>query len=210
VSRCLTISGGSATAFCPRCESWKKHSKFSVNCCRRIADVSLHLEIGRPADAGQGVEQRTALDAEGAADRGLGRTAVESGDNRRQLFAVDSDRAPASAAAAPGRREARPYPLLDQRPLELGRAPRLSRNSRTLACVGNRLSSPKIQYFRDRAWSPPTGSSSSSACEHSLIATRLDVDRPNGERQSVAGGCGFTQIVRPTEPQADTSPGPSV
>jgi hypothetical protein len=32
----------------------------------------------------------------------------------------------------------------------------------------------------------------------------------NGERQSVTGGCVFTQAVRPTEPQAVTSPGPSV
>jgi hypothetical protein len=36
--------------------------------------------------------------------------------------------------------------------------------------------------------------------QHSLIAIRLVVDRPNGERQSVAGGCVFTQVVRPTEP----------
>src|SRR6202035_5127055 len=41
-------------------------------------------------------------------------------------------------------------------------------------------------------------SSSRLAGEHSLIAIRLDVDRPNGERQSVAGGRVFTQIVRPT------------
>src|SRR5271166_5347149 len=30
-----------------------------------------------------------------------------------------------------------------------------SRNARTLACVGNRLSSPKVRHCRDRAWSPP-------------------------------------------------------
>jgi hypothetical protein len=32
----------------------------------------------------------------------------------------------------------------------------------------------------------------------------------NGKREPVAGGCVFTRVVRPTEPQADTSPGPSV
>src|SRR6266852_4970492 len=30
-----------------------------------------------------------------------------------------------------------------------------SRNARTLACVGNRLSSPKVRHCHDRAWSPP-------------------------------------------------------
>src|SRR5208283_3901645 len=31
-----------------------------------------------------------------------------------------------------------------------------SRNARTLACVGNRLPSPKVvQHCHDRAWSPP-------------------------------------------------------
>src|SRR5258708_3216814 len=28
-------------------------------------------------------------------------------------------------------------------------------NARTLACVGNRLSSPKVRHCHDRAWSPP-------------------------------------------------------
>src|ERR1700738_1138873 len=32
-----------------------------------------------------------------------------------------------------------------------------SRNARTLACIGNRLSSPKIRNYRDGAWSPPHG-----------------------------------------------------
>src|ERR1700681_358053 len=30
-----------------------------------------------------------------------------------------------------------------------------SRKARTLACVGNRLSSPKVRHCHDRAWSPP-------------------------------------------------------
>src|SRR5260370_18178303 len=30
-----------------------------------------------------------------------------------------------------------------------------SRNAGTLACVGNRLSSPKVRHCHDRAWSPP-------------------------------------------------------
>src|ERR1700730_3828900 len=30
-----------------------------------------------------------------------------------------------------------------------------SRNARNLACVGNRLSSPKVRHCHDRAWSPP-------------------------------------------------------
>src|ERR1700730_10523367 len=51
---------------------------------------------------------------------------------------------------------------------------------------------------------PTTGSSSNSAGEHSLIAIRLGP--AHGKRQSLAGGCVFTQIVRPTEPPADTSP----
>src|ERR1700731_361587 len=29
------------------------------------------------------------------------------------------------------------------------------RNARNLACVGNRLSSPKVRHCDDRAWSPP-------------------------------------------------------
>src|SRR6266436_4854270 len=33
----------------------------------------------------------------------------------------------------------------------------ISRNARTLACVGNRLSSPKARHCDDRAWSPPRG-----------------------------------------------------
>src|SRR5260370_36647582 len=33
----------------------------------------------------------------------------------------------------------------------------ISRNARTLACVGNRLSSPKVWHSYDRAWSPPCG-----------------------------------------------------
>src|SRR5262245_52129536 len=32
---------------------------------------------------------------------------------------------------------------------------KFSRNARTLACVGNRLSSPKVWHSHDRAWSPP-------------------------------------------------------
>src|SRR5271157_2702445 len=31
----------------------------------------------------------------------------------------------------------------------------LSRNARTLAWIGNRLSSPKVRHCHDRAWSPP-------------------------------------------------------
>jgi hypothetical protein len=52
-------------------------------------------------------------------NRGLGRAAVERHHHCRQLFAVDRDRAPTSSAAAPGRCEACPNPLLDQGPLEL-------------------------------------------------------------------------------------------
>src|SRR3954466_2423917 len=95
----------------------------SLNCCRRIADVSLHLEAGRPANPGQGVDQRAALNAESAADRSLGRTTVERCHHRGKLFAIDRNRAPtspaAAPAAAPGRGEAGPDPLLGQRPLEL-------------------------------------------------------------------------------------------
>src|SRR6476469_3322205 len=32
---------------------------------------------------------------------------------------------------------------------------KFSRNALTLACVGNRLSSPKVRHCHDRAWSPP-------------------------------------------------------
>src|ERR1700690_3902767 len=32
---------------------------------------------------------------------------------------------------------------------------KFSRTARTLACVGSRLSSPKVRHCRDRAWSPP-------------------------------------------------------
>src|SRR6516225_3943936 len=30
-----------------------------------------------------------------------------------------------------------------------------SSNARAFACIGNRLSSPKVQHFHDQAWSPP-------------------------------------------------------
>src|SRR6267378_5173870 len=32
---------------------------------------------------------------------------------------------------------------------------KFSRSARSFACVGNRLSSPKVRHCHDRAWSPP-------------------------------------------------------
>jgi hypothetical protein len=47
-------------------------------------------------------------------------------------------------------------------------------------------------------------SSRRSAGEHSLIAIRSSVGRPTGRVDRFAGGCVFTQVVRPTKPQAVT------
>ena len=91
----------------------------SVSCCRRVTHASLHLEAGRPADAGQGVDQRAALDAEGAADRRLGGAAVERRDHRGELLGIDRDGTAAPTAATARGREPGLYALLDQRPLEL-------------------------------------------------------------------------------------------
>ncbi len=49
----------------------------------------LALDAGRPADPGQGVDQRAALDAEAAADRGLGRAGIERAGDARQFFGID-------------------------------------------------------------------------------------------------------------------------
>jgi hypothetical protein len=111
----------------------------SVNCCRCIAYSPLHLQAGRPADPGQGVDQCAALDAESAANRGLGRTAVEGRDHRRKLFGIDRDRAPTSPAAAPGCREANPNPLLGQRPLELRQSTEDMKQELALRCGGVHL-----------------------------------------------------------------------
>src|SRR3981189_2086055 len=43
----------------------------SVSCCRRISRVSPEVKTGRPADPGQGVDERAAPDAKDAANRGL-------------------------------------------------------------------------------------------------------------------------------------------
>src|SRR3954468_22849 len=60
------------------------------------------LDAGRPSDPGQGVDQRAALDAEGATDRGLGGAAVEGGDHRPELLGIDDGGAAAPAAPAAG------------------------------------------------------------------------------------------------------------
>jgi hypothetical protein len=71
-----------------------------VNCCRRIAYDPLKFCAGRPTDPGQGVDERAALDPEGAAHRGFRRAALERRDDGRHLFRVDRDGATASPAAA--------------------------------------------------------------------------------------------------------------
>ena len=48
----------------------------------------LHVETGRPADPGQGVDERAALDAEDAANRGLGGAAVERRDHRCECISA--------------------------------------------------------------------------------------------------------------------------
>jgi len=78
---------------------------------------------GRPADPGEGVDQRATLDAEGAADRGLGGPAFEGRRDGGELLRIDGRGAP--APASPSRRGGEPglHPLLDQRSLELGERP---------------------------------------------------------------------------------------
>src|SRR5256885_11257017 len=50
----------------------------SVSCCRRISRVSPEVKTGRPADPGQGVDERAAPDAKDAANRGLHGAAVNA------------------------------------------------------------------------------------------------------------------------------------
>jgi len=61
----------------------------SVNCCQRIAYTLLKFCTGRPADPGQGVNERAPLASEGAKDRGFRRAAFERRDDGRHLFGVD-------------------------------------------------------------------------------------------------------------------------
>ena len=79
----------------------------------------LNLDPGRPSDPRQRVDQRAALEAEGATDRGLGGAPLKRQGDRREFLGIDDDRATAMATVTPGRREPSLYPLLDQRPLEL-------------------------------------------------------------------------------------------
>src|SRR5438046_2716364 len=51
----------------------------SVSCCRRISRVSPEVKTGRPADPGQGVDERAAPDAKDAPNRGLHGAAVDAG-----------------------------------------------------------------------------------------------------------------------------------
>jgi hypothetical protein len=66
------------------------------------------LETARPADPGQGVDERAAFDAERATDRGFGGAAVERRDHRRKLFAIDRGGTP----TPPTRRRAAARPAL--------------------------------------------------------------------------------------------------
>ena len=83
----------------------------------------MRLRAGRPADPSQGVDERAALDPEGAADRGFRRPAFERRDDGRHLFGVDRDRAAAPSAAAARCGKAGSNPLLGQRALELRQRP---------------------------------------------------------------------------------------
>ncbi len=79
----------------------------------------MRLRAGRPADPCQGVDERAALDPEGAADRGFRRTAFERRDDGRDLFRVDRDRAAAVPTAASRGGKTGANPLLGQGALEL-------------------------------------------------------------------------------------------
>src|SRR5256885_12069100 len=50
----------------------------SVSCCRRISRVSPEVKTGRPADPGEGVDERAAPNAKDAANRGLHGAAVDA------------------------------------------------------------------------------------------------------------------------------------
>jgi hypothetical protein len=50
----------------------------SVSCCRRISRISPEVKTGRPADPGQGVDERAAPEAKDAANRGLHGAAVDA------------------------------------------------------------------------------------------------------------------------------------
>jgi hypothetical protein len=80
---------------------------------------SLPREAGRPADAGQRVDQGVAPDAEGPADRRLARATLEGRDHRRELLGADRGRTPAASAASARGGEASPDPLLGEGALEL-------------------------------------------------------------------------------------------
>ena len=79
----------------------------------------LRLIAGRPADPSQGVDERAALDREGAADHGFRRAAFERRDDGCHLFRVDRDRATTVPAEASRGGKTGANPLLNQRSLEL-------------------------------------------------------------------------------------------
>ena len=64
--------------------------------------ASLNIEAARPTDPGQGVDEGAAFDAECAADRRLGRAAVERRDDRGQVLSADRGGTAATTPPAPG------------------------------------------------------------------------------------------------------------
>ncbi len=79
----------------------------------------LSLGAGRPADPGKGVDQRAALDAERAADRGFGGAAIEGGRHRPEFLGIDRHGAASPATATGCCSKPGLHALLDQRPFEL-------------------------------------------------------------------------------------------
>src|SRR5580698_8304113 len=79
----------------------------------------LDLDPGRPADADQGVDQRTALDAKRTTDRGFGGAVIERRHHRGEFLGVNGGGTAAMASAPPCRGKSGLDPFLDQRPFEL-------------------------------------------------------------------------------------------
>src|ERR1019366_4644803 len=84
----------------------------------------LDLDPVRPADAGQGVDQRTALDAKRTTDRGFGGAAVERRCHRGEFLGVNGGGTAAMAPATSCRGKSGLDPFLDQGPFELSERPK--------------------------------------------------------------------------------------
>src|ERR1700676_4017072 len=84
----------------------------------------LDLDPGRPADAGEGVDQCTALDAKRTTDRGFGGAVIERRRHRGEFLGVNGGGTAAMASASPCRGKSGLDPFLDEGPFELSERPK--------------------------------------------------------------------------------------